>query len=727
MKKIAILGGGLGAITAAFWLTQKPGWEQEYELTIYQLGWRLGGKGASGRDMRDGFGRRIMEHGLHIWLGFYDNAFITLRAAIDALSEMSPPPVSTFTSLEQAFTPQSVVTLEQRYQDRWAPWPLLFPPNLDQPGKAEDSLLGDLVVEALGWLKDWHDEFYGESSPISASKHSEHPVYSELAELDREVTGTPPAPEGHSLVSWSHALLDRLIQDAEGDLEKGGGVIARALIYAADVVRDAVSDSLPDRRFFVVLDLGLSVIAGILQDQLLSKGFESADGDDFKEWIAKHGAEPVTVSSAPVEVIYDLVFGFDDGDDQRYDFAAGTCARGLLRMLFGYRGNLMFKMNAGMGDTIFTPLWGVLKARGVRFEMFRRVTGLELDASEPSAIGSIRLAHQATVKPEVEATGGYWPFVSVQGIDCWPDRPSFEQLVEGEKLREDPENPGHPYNLESYWTSWPDVGESVLERGKHFDHVLLGISIGALGELCQPLIGQSKAWQAMVEGVRTTPTQSSQLWLTETSEQLGWVIPEWVEKAAADWKQQTGRELGISGLVGAYQDPFNTWADMSHLLPKEDWTEPRSIGYLVGPLKAPTAWPPKSDHEFPRRMHAQVEGGPQLDLGELRDAASQGRVGLRPHGAGSALPGRPASAERCCSFRGPILPRQHRPDGALRAQREGQHQAPHSRRQVRIFEPDAGRRLDLQPRAECRLRGGHRRERDGSRAGHLGLSRAHRG
>ena len=296
----------------------------------------------------------------------------------------------------------------------------------------------------------------------------------------------------------------------------------------------------------------------------------------------ENGAEPVTVSSAPVEVIYDLVFGFDDGDDQRYDFAAGTCARGLLRMLFGYRGNLMFKMNAGMGDTIFTPLWGVLKARGVRFEMFRRVTGLELDASEPSAIGSIRLAHQATVKPEVEATGGYWPFVSVQGIDCWPDRPSFEQLVEGEKLREDPENPGHPYNLESYWTSWPDVGESVLERGKHFDHVLLGISIGALGELCQPLIGQSKAWQAMVEGVHTTPTQSSQLWLTETSEQLGWVIPEWVEKAAADWKQQTGRELGISGLVGAYQDPFNTWADMSHLLPKEDWTEPKSIGYLVG-------------------------------------------------------------------------------------------------------------------------------------------------
>ena len=40
------------------------------------MGWRLGGKGASGRD-NDG---RVVEHGLHIWFGCYENAFRMLEA-----------------------------------------------------------------------------------------------------------------------------------------------------------------------------------------------------------------------------------------------------------------------------------------------------------------------------------------------------------------------------------------------------------------------------------------------------------------------------------------------------------------------------------------------------------------------------------------------------------------------------------------------------------------------
>jgi len=46
-----------------------------YEVTVYQQGWRLGGKGASGR----GIAGRIEEHGLHIWMGWYENAFRQMR------------------------------------------------------------------------------------------------------------------------------------------------------------------------------------------------------------------------------------------------------------------------------------------------------------------------------------------------------------------------------------------------------------------------------------------------------------------------------------------------------------------------------------------------------------------------------------------------------------------------------------------------------------------------
>ena len=68
VRKIAILGGGAGSLAAAHFLSAAPDWRERYEITVYQQGWRLGGKGASGRNAQ--LGQRIEEHGLHIWFGF---------------------------------------------------------------------------------------------------------------------------------------------------------------------------------------------------------------------------------------------------------------------------------------------------------------------------------------------------------------------------------------------------------------------------------------------------------------------------------------------------------------------------------------------------------------------------------------------------------------------------------------------------------------------------------
>ena len=43
MQKIAILGGGIAALGTALELTAEPDWQQRYEITVYTLGWRLGG------------------------------------------------------------------------------------------------------------------------------------------------------------------------------------------------------------------------------------------------------------------------------------------------------------------------------------------------------------------------------------------------------------------------------------------------------------------------------------------------------------------------------------------------------------------------------------------------------------------------------------------------------------------------------------------------------------
>jgi uncharacterized protein with NAD-binding domain and iron-sulfur cluster len=79
-RKIAILGGGVASLTTAYELTRTPELAARHEVTVYQMGWRLGGKGASGRNLHENKGKRIEEHGLHVWLGFYENAFSLMKS-----------------------------------------------------------------------------------------------------------------------------------------------------------------------------------------------------------------------------------------------------------------------------------------------------------------------------------------------------------------------------------------------------------------------------------------------------------------------------------------------------------------------------------------------------------------------------------------------------------------------------------------------------------------------
>src|SRR4051812_10257897 len=134
--KVAILGGGLGSMAAAFELTCNPELRDRYEVTVYQQGWRLGGKGASGRNAAHG--QRIEEHGLHAFLGFYENAFALMRELYDAWGRLEP--TARWTSWRDAFEPQRMVSIEE-----WVPrtdatgghysaWNLVLPRLPGEPG-----------------------------------------------------------------------------------------------------------------------------------------------------------------------------------------------------------------------------------------------------------------------------------------------------------------------------------------------------------------------------------------------------------------------------------------------------------------------------------------------------------------------------------------------------------------------------------------------------------------
>src|SRR5262249_25594861 len=107
-QKNAIVGGGIGALTAAYWLTH-PSLGGRYEGTVYTKGWRAGGRGASGRNQkRNG---RIEEHGLHIWFGTYHNAIALMRRCY---AELGRPPGAPLATFDDAFKPQRrLVLLEE--------------------------------------------------------------------------------------------------------------------------------------------------------------------------------------------------------------------------------------------------------------------------------------------------------------------------------------------------------------------------------------------------------------------------------------------------------------------------------------------------------------------------------------------------------------------------------------------------------------------------------------
>ena len=126
--RVAVIGGGCASIAAAFELS-RPEHKGAYEITVYQQGWRLGGKGASGR----GPSGRIEEHGLHLWMGHYDNAFRLIRDCYEELNRNPATcPLATWTD---AFKPAPHVGVTERTSDgQWRKLLACFPPSEGLPG-----------------------------------------------------------------------------------------------------------------------------------------------------------------------------------------------------------------------------------------------------------------------------------------------------------------------------------------------------------------------------------------------------------------------------------------------------------------------------------------------------------------------------------------------------------------------------------------------------------------
>ena len=573
-KKVAVLGGGPAAIAAAFELTADAV-KGRFEVTVYQPGWRLGGKCASGRNVTANRGSRIEEHGLHIWFGFYDNAFRLMREAYEELGRSTGP----LRTLEEAFEGCDEAILFDRQEGRWESFALKAPVNSLKPGVSTPP---PGFWDIARWMCEWAAREYkdlgspGGSAPFSAIyDSSDGELRSALEKVAAGAEGAG-APAGEGLLQAALALsqdaqakgtdlLPRPPLRTQGLQAVGGTAVEHLLATLIGGFRDWLWKELGERLrqdahlrlFFTIFDTFASATAGIVEEDVLTKGWESINDHDLCEWLKLHGAKEVTLGATPAErspllrSIYDVAFGYREGKIEKADIAAGTAINDFLRLSFGYRGSAMYKMQAGMGDTVFTPFYEVLRKRGVSFKFFHAVTELGLSPDG-------ELVQEITVVPQVEIPAGeYRPLVKVKELGCWPSEPLWDQLAGGEELKKrevDFELSANPL----------ERAPVKLQLGADFDEVVLGIPVGAIKRdgICTQISDRYPRFAAMLANAATVRTQAFQLWLTQTPEQLGWKHSE-------------------NSVAGTYAEPIDTWCDMTHLLVREDWSAADGVGGLA--------------------------------------------------------------------------------------------------------------------------------------------------
>lgn len=242
-KAIAIVGGGCAGLSAAWDLTS-PDNPNRCDVTVFQMGGRLGGKGASSRNAEHG--QRIEEHGLHLWLGYYENAFRMVRGCYEELKHLDPADaelqaVWRGTSFDNwdwraAFERASVVGLADDAAGDWEPWVARFP---------------EYVLRSEG-VAGVYETVDGASLPgVHVVEDPRHAYPGEPpGELPEDEDDLSACPSVAFFLSRALRDLQAFFVSLEDRIEETGGRTERAAFEddAEDLLAHALRSAAPDHR-----------------------------------------------------------------------------------------------------------------------------------------------------------------------------------------------------------------------------------------------------------------------------------------------------------------------------------------------------------------------------------------------------------------------------------------------------------------------------------------------
>ena len=331
--RVAIVGGGCAGMAAAWCLAKDP----KYEVHVYEKRWRLGGKGASVRDANG----RILEHGLHVWLGFYENAFRMMRECYAEVGKRKWGPKSednklVYGRIADAFLPEPHIGVGRRdVAGNWEAWSAYFPPALGLPGEVLDErtnpfTLANYLQRCFGLLKTLMlsvigapgDDVPGDPRPDKRS------TFDEKMDWDLSVNSADAMKlliersavllRGGALVGAAVLLqavtilevwlrqLDFAPQVADSALQLAEAVTSQTRKLLHDVV--SIDDNI--RTKTEAIDILLTIAVGLFRDRVLfdPDGLDSINDLDYRAWLLHHGATKGAVESKFITGAYDLVF-----------------------------------------------------------------------------------------------------------------------------------------------------------------------------------------------------------------------------------------------------------------------------------------------------------------------------------------------------------------------------------------------------------------------------------
>jgi uncharacterized protein with NAD-binding domain and iron-sulfur cluster len=596
-RRVVVIGAGVAGLTTAHELTRTEAARSDWTVDVFEMGHRIGGRLFSAH--RPEASGRNEEHGLHVWFGFYDNAF---RLAHDVWGSVRKPEGCPWSTIWDALRPISA-------SDHGLPGPegfvvrrVIHTRNSDVPGvSAARTFTGQLtglldLLRALpatlnSMLRAEHESPAHVPETPSATLWPTPTDASWLRDVDRAFTQVlgalrerigrddPPAAAASEERRRRAARTERLLRRLHRPIVRRLRRMAGSRPAALEVVR--------------LIDLGLAIMRGAnnVEDGIFEDGdLDRVSGWELGAWLRRHGAdEDTTRHCRVVEFLYDGPFAYLRGDRTRPVIEASAGLRLLFRFLFGHKYSVAFLMSAGASETLVAPLYALLRDRGVRFHLFHRLQRIDVD---PTSRRVIRLHFVRAAR----ALDDYDPIVVHDGLLGLRPDPDWSRLEDGAALE--------ARGVSFYSRFAPDRGESdvvIWEVDRDFDDVVLALPLGAVapdGDGFSPVAGwlnHHPAASACLERLHLVPTVAAQLWFREPADAIGLR-----NRAVVTWAQ-----------------PFSIVCDMSPVIAHERWASPgpASCAYLCGawPLEAPTR--PSSDREAPMRdlQRARAALRAQLD------------------------------------------------------------------------------------------------------------------